>query len=114
MLSCETLRGNGHVAQQMMTAFARAKGPGLADWRTGWRSTCRSPNGMVDRIAPATTEQDIDALAEASGIQDDWPKDRPAEAGLDLRCTLLRVVSRFVTDVCGGCTPEDQKADVCM
>ncbi|MGB3187688.1 MAG: mannitol dehydrogenase family protein [Ornithinimicrobium sp.] len=70
VMSCDNLPGNGDIARTTMTAFARMKDPGLADWMDQF---VHFPNGMVDRITPATTSDDIEALAEATGIDDKWP-----------------------------------------
>ena len=42
----------------------------LADWI---QQHVAFPNSMVDRITPATTQDDIDHLKEAFGIADGWP-----------------------------------------
>jgi mannitol 2-dehydrogenase len=69
-MSCDNLPGNGDVARRMMTAFARLKDPDLADWMD---EHVRFPNGMVDRITPVTTPDDIDRLDREFGIADGWP-----------------------------------------
>ena len=70
VMSCDNLPGNGDVARRMMTAFARLKDPGLADWMD---EHVQFPNGMVDRITPVTAPEDIDRLADEFGVQDGWP-----------------------------------------
>lgn len=70
VMSCDNLPGNGDVARKMMTSFARMKDPGLADWMD---EHVHFPNAMVDRITPVTTEADIEALVETTGIEDGWP-----------------------------------------
>jgi mannitol 2-dehydrogenase len=70
VMSCDNLPGNGDVARRMMTAFARLKDPDLADWMD---AHVRFPNGMVDRITPVTTPDDIDRLDREFGIADGWP-----------------------------------------
>jgi len=70
VMSCDNLPGNGDVARRMMTAFARLKDPDLADWMAEHVSF---PNGMVDRITPVTSQDDIDRLAEEFGVVDGWP-----------------------------------------
>jgi mannitol 2-dehydrogenase len=70
VMSCDNLPGNGDVARRMMTAFARLKDPDLADWMD---EHVRFPNGMVDRITPVTTPDDIDRLDREFGIADGWP-----------------------------------------
>ncbi|WP_298888059.1 mannitol dehydrogenase family protein [uncultured Serinicoccus sp.] len=75
VMSCDNLPGNGDVAGQMITSFARMQdehrtGEGLADWISEHVSF---PNSMVDRITPVTSQEDIDALAERFGVEDAWP-----------------------------------------
>ena len=70
VMSCDNLPGNGDVARRMMTAFARLKDPVLADWMD---EHVQFPNGMVDRITPVTTPEDIDRLADEFGVEDGWP-----------------------------------------
>ncbi len=70
VVSCDNLPGNGDVARRMMTAFARLKDPGLADWMD---EHVAFPNSMVDRITPVTAPEDIERLASEFGVQDGWP-----------------------------------------
>ncbi|MGO4601352.1 mannitol dehydrogenase family protein [Terrabacter sp. 2YAF2] len=70
VMSCDNLPGNGDVARKMMTAFARAKDPSLAEWMDEHVSF---PNCMVDRITPVTAPEDIERLAVEFGVQDGWP-----------------------------------------
>lgn len=74
VLSCDNLQGNGSVCRQTVVGFARLVDPGLADWIAAEVSF---PDCMVDRITPATTDEDRAALAEDFGIEDRWPV--PAE-----------------------------------
>lgn len=68
--SCDNLPGNGDVAHQTITAFARLKDAELGDWID---EHVEFPNSMVDRITPVTSQEDIDRLAAEFGIQDKWP-----------------------------------------
>ena len=70
VMSCDNLQGNGHVAHDMISAFARLKDPELGDWIG---SQVEFPNAMVDRITPVTTDADRAELAERFGIEDGWP-----------------------------------------
>ncbi|GAA6524779.1 mannitol dehydrogenase family protein [Intrasporangium sp. DVR] len=70
VMSCDNLPGNGDVARRMMTAFARLKDPGLADWMD---EHVAFPNSMVDRITPVTAPEDVERLADEFGIADGWP-----------------------------------------
>ena len=71
IMSCDNIQGNGHVAQKVFTAFARLRDAGA--WATGWRRRCSSRTRMVDRITPATTDQDRADVAERFGVEDGWP-----------------------------------------
>ncbi len=75
IMSCDNIQGNGHVAKEVFTAFARLResswnDPGLGAWV---ESEVRFPNSMVDRITPVTTDQDRSAISDRFGIQDGWP-----------------------------------------
>ena len=70
VMSCDNLPGNGDVAHQTITAFARLKDAELGDWID---EHVEFPNSMVDRITPVTSQEDIDRLAAEFGIQDKWP-----------------------------------------
>ncbi|MGW5238377.1 mannitol dehydrogenase family protein [Monashia sp. NPDC004114] len=74
VLSCDNLQGNGDVARQSVCELARLVDDGLAEWI---RSAVSFPNCMVDRITPATTEDDGAVLAREFGLDDGWPV--PAE-----------------------------------
>jgi mannitol 2-dehydrogenase len=73
VLSCDNLQGNGHYARQAVVGFARLLDPGLGGWI---ESEVVFPNCMVDRITPATTDDDREAVHRL-GIDDRWPV--PAE-----------------------------------
>jgi len=70
VMSCDNVQGNGHVAEQAFVAFARARDAELADWML---AHVDFPNAMVDRITPATTPADSDAVAADFGLRDQWP-----------------------------------------
>lgn len=70
IVSCDNIEGNGHVAREAFTSFARDHHPGLAEWMD---EHTRFPNSMVDRITPATAPDVIDALATDFGVEDQWP-----------------------------------------
>jgi mannitol 2-dehydrogenase len=70
VVSCDNLPGNGRLARTAFTAFARLRDPELGDWI---EREVRFPNSMVDRITPATTDADREALRERFGIEDRWP-----------------------------------------
>ena len=75
IMSCDNIQGNGHVAQKVFTTFARLRGTAwgddsLGDW---FEKNVLFPNCMVDRITPATTDQDRADVADRFGISDGWP-----------------------------------------
>ncbi|NLS10889.1 mannitol dehydrogenase family protein [Nesterenkonia sp. MY13] len=70
VLSCDNVRGNGHLAKQMVLAYAQRKHPELAEWI---EAEVAFPNCMVDRITPVTSEQDKQMVAEDYGVADAWP-----------------------------------------
>lgn len=91
VMSCDNLPGNGHVTKAAVAGLARIKDPALADWIT---ENVAFPNGMVDRITPATGPRER-AMAADFGLghdpvpvtcepfrqwvlEDDFPSGRPA------------------------------------
>ncbi|HWK34849.1 mannitol dehydrogenase family protein [Sphingomonas sp.] len=67
LLSCDNLPGNGDAARAATVGLAQLSDPALADWIAA-HLAC--PNGMVDRIAPATGPRER-AMAAAFGLADD-------------------------------------------
>lgn len=67
ILSCDNLPGNGDAARAATVGLARLSNPGLADWIAAHATF---PNGMVDRIAPATGPRER-AMAADFGLADD-------------------------------------------
>src|SRR5688572_14400493 len=70
VMSCDNIQGNGHMAQEVFTAFARLRDPELGEWVS---SNVRFPNSMVDRITPVTTDEDRTQVRERFDIEDAWP-----------------------------------------
>ena len=70
VLSCDNLPHNGRRAKAAVVAFARALDEGLADWIA---AEVAFPCTMVDRITPATTDEDRAHVAAALGVVDAWP-----------------------------------------
>lgn len=70
VMSCDNIQGNGDVARQMFTAFARHKDTDLGAWIT---EHVQFPNSMVDRITPVTTDDDKAEVRGRFGIDDAWP-----------------------------------------
>lgn len=69
VMSCDNLPGNGHVTQSAVVGLARLFDPALANWID---DTVAFPNGMVDRITPATGPRER-AMAAAFGLTDPVP-----------------------------------------
>jgi mannitol 2-dehydrogenase len=70
LMSCDNVKGNGHVARLAFTTFARARDPQLGDWIDEFGCF---PDSMVDRITPRTTDADRAGVAERLEITDGWP-----------------------------------------
>jgi len=70
VMSCDNIQGNGRVAQEVFTAFARLRDPGLGEWI---EANVRFPNSMVDRITPVTTDGDRAEIRDRFGVEDAWP-----------------------------------------
>jgi mannitol 2-dehydrogenase len=70
VLSCDNVPHNGVVARNAVTGLAEAQDPKLAAWI---RENVAFPNGMVDRIAPATGERERAITRQEFGIEDAWP-----------------------------------------
>jgi fructuronate reductase len=66
-IPCDNIAGNGARLADAVLAAAAARSPGLPDWIA---TNGAFPSTMVDRITPATTEADIEALAERIGVVD--------------------------------------------
>ena len=67
VMSCDNLPGNGHVTQSAVVGLARLSDPDLAAWVD---AAVAFPNGMVDRITPATGPREK-AMAADFGLGDD-------------------------------------------
>lgn len=103
VMSCDNIPGNGHVTRNAVVGLAQLIYPELAAW-VG--TNVAFPNGMVDRITPATTERERQLLAEEFGIADNWPVFCEAFKQWVLeddfpsgRPALERVGVQFVSDV---------------
>jgi mannitol 2-dehydrogenase len=70
VMSCDNIPGNGHVTENAVAGLAELIDPRLAAWV---REAVAFPNGMVDRITPATGQRERDALSAQFGIVDAWP-----------------------------------------
>ena len=69
VMSCDNLPGNGHVTRDAVVGVARLWDAALADWIA---ANVAFPNGMVDRITPATGPRER-ALAAEFGLDDPVP-----------------------------------------
>jgi mannitol 2-dehydrogenase len=70
VMSCDNIPGNGHVTQNAVIGLAELGDHEFAGWI---REHVAFPNGMVDRITPATGDRERDMLARDFGIFDTWP-----------------------------------------
>ncbi len=70
VVCCDNLPHNGRVVAGIVTAFARAADPVLADWIG---RNVAFPSTMVDRIVPATTPADVAEAARRTGYTDAAP-----------------------------------------
>ncbi len=69
VMSCDNLPGNGHVTHATTTGLARLQDAAFATWVD---ASVAFPNGMVDRITPATGVRER-ALASSFGLTDPVP-----------------------------------------
>ena len=71
LLSCDNLPANGAVLRGLVSDFCAAlpaaEGEPLAEWIAG---SVRFPSSMVDRIVPATTDDDRAEAAKLLGFED--------------------------------------------
>jgi mannitol 2-dehydrogenase len=70
VMSCDNIPHNGHVTSDGVIGLARLVDQRLADWVSDKVSF---PNGMVDRITPATSDRERAILEEQFGVEDAWP-----------------------------------------
>jgi mannitol 2-dehydrogenase len=70
VVSCDNIQHNGDVARRSFTAFAALRDRDLGAWMD---REVPFPNSMVDRITPATTDDDRAEVARRFGIDDGWP-----------------------------------------
>ncbi|MGY1636130.1 mannitol dehydrogenase family protein [Geodermatophilus sp. SYSU D00742] len=70
VVSCDNIQHNGDVARRAFAAFAALRDADLGTWV---QSEVPFPNSMVDRITPATTDDDRAEVARRFGVEDGWP-----------------------------------------
>ena len=70
VLTCDNLPSNGRTVKQVITRLAELHDPDLGAFVAA-QVAC--PSTMVDRIVPATTDEDRVRIATALGATDAWP-----------------------------------------
>ena len=70
VLSCDNLPANGSTTARIVSRMAALRDPDLGAFVGG---EVAFPSSMVDRIVPATTEQDRALVGQLTGLQDAWP-----------------------------------------
>jgi len=70
VVSCDNIEHNGDVARRTFAAFAALRDRDLGAWV---EREVSFPNSMVDRITPATTDEDRAEVARRFGVEDRWP-----------------------------------------
>jgi len=68
LLSCDNLPDNGRQLERLALEWLALRQGELVEW---FEQECCCPNSMVDRIVPATTPADIDALEARVGLRDE-------------------------------------------
>jgi fructuronate reductase len=68
LLSCDNLADNGRQLERLVRDWLALREPDVAEW---FEHECACPNSMIDRIVPATTPADIDALETRTGLRDE-------------------------------------------
>lgn len=103
VMSCDNIPGNGHVTRDAVAGLANLFDTELAEWIL---ANVAFPNGMVDRITPATSEVERKLVTNDYGIDDNWPvtcetfKQWVVEDNFPLgRPALEKVGVTFVEDV---------------
>jgi mannitol 2-dehydrogenase len=70
VMSCDNIQHNGNLSRRMFVSFARLRDPDIAAWI---EREVSFPNSMVDRITPATTDEDRAEVGRRFGVADGWP-----------------------------------------
>ncbi|MDP8918249.1 MAG: mannitol dehydrogenase family protein [Pseudomonadota bacterium] len=70
VLTCDNLPSNGRTVKRVLTRFAELVDPELGQYVADEVSF---PSTMVDRIVPATSDEDRERIAGALGVEDAWP-----------------------------------------
>jgi fructuronate reductase len=67
LLSCDNIPTNGTILANVVQTFAQRRGNGLAEWIS---ANAAFPSAMVDRIAPAVTQADLNSVEQRFGYRD--------------------------------------------
>jgi fructuronate reductase len=70
VLCCDNLPANGQTVHRLLTRFAALRS---ADLGAFVANEVACPDTMVDRIVPATTDEDRARVAAGLGVEDAWP-----------------------------------------
>ena len=70
LVSCDNVPQNGAIVQRVVRDMAEMIDPGLAEWIS---SSVAVVATMVDRITPAATPDDVEAVARVTGHHDRAP-----------------------------------------
>lgn len=70
LISCDNLSDNGHKLKLGLLQFTSLQSPELSEWI---ELHCRFPNTMVDRIVPATTQDNVSELSKNFSYEDSAP-----------------------------------------
>ncbi len=70
VMSCDNIPHNGHVTSDGVVGLALLIDEDLANWVS---EHVAFPNGMVDRITPATSDRERGILSKEFGLEDNWP-----------------------------------------
>lgn len=70
VLSCDNLPANGATLRKLLVAFCALRS---AEFASFVEAEVAFPSSMVDRIVPATTDEDRRRISAALGVIDAWP-----------------------------------------
>ena len=70
VMSCDNVPHNGVVTRNAVAGLAELMDRKLAEWV---KSYVAFPNGMVDRITPATSDRERKVCLDEFGVEDQWP-----------------------------------------
>ncbi|MCY1670437.1 mannitol dehydrogenase family protein [Novosphingobium sp. SL115] len=89
LLPCDNLADNGAKLHALMRQYLDRHEPDLLAW---FEDTCACPSTMIDRIVPATTDEDRAMVAEGLGVAEDL-------GGLaDEACVVTEPFSQWVIE----------------